>query len=114
MSHWTIYHNPRCTKSRQTLELLKKNNIEPEVVEYLKTPPNELKLNELIKKLGISAAELLRKKEPVFKELNLDLKNENAVVKAMTDNPVLIERPIVVKDNKAVIGRPPENIESLL
>ena len=112
----TIYHNPRCSKSRQTLALLEDNNIEPEIIEYLKTPPNKNTLKQLLKKLEISAAELLRKKESVFKELDLGehLDNENKLLDEMIANPVLIERPIVVINDKAVIGRPPENILDII
>ena len=112
----TIYHNPRCSKSRQTLALLQEKNIQPEIIEYLNTPPDAKTLKSIINKLGIKPAELLRKKEPPFKELKLvdKLDDDEAIIKAMTDNPVLIERPIVVANNKAAIGRPPENILDIL
>ncbi len=110
-----IYHNPRCRKSRETLALIQDAGKEPEIIEYLKTPPTEDELKSILKKLGIEAEELLRKGESVFKE-NFRGKelSDNQWVKAMVDNPVLIERPIVVAGQKAVIGRPPENVKSLL
>ncbi len=112
----TIYHNPRCSKSRQTLEILKEHNIEPDVVLYLQTPPDAKKLRALLKKLGLEARDLLRKSESAYKENNLQdqtLKNEQ-LIQAMVEHPILIERPIVEKGNKAVLGRPPENVLSLI
>lgn len=115
MSQVTIYHNPRCSKSRQTLELLKQNDIEPDVVEYLKTPPNAAELKEILEKLGLSADQLMRKKEDVYKELGLaDINNEDELITAMVNNPKLIERPIVIQGNKAAIGRPPEAVLDIL
>lgn len=115
MSQVTIYHNPRCSKSRQTLELLKQNDIEPEVVEYLKTPPNAAELKDILEKLGLSADQLMRKKEDVYKELGLaGINNEDELVTAMVNNPKLIERPIVIQGNKAAIGRPPEAVLDIL
>ncbi len=112
----TIYHNPRCSKSRQTLELLKSRGIEPLVVEYLKFPPSETELSNLIKALGLSPRELLRKGESAYKELGLDHASvtDDAVIKAMVSHPVLIERPIVVQGSRAAIGRPPESVLSIL
>lgn len=112
----TIYHNPRCSKSRQTLALLQENGVDVEIIEYLKTPPNEKQLAAILKKLGIKPVELLRKKENVFKELGLakKLDDDHALIKAMLANPVLIERPIVLANNKAAIGRPPENVLDIL
>ncbi|MCH2456126.1 MAG: arsenate reductase (glutaredoxin), partial [Idiomarina sp.] len=111
MSEVTIYHNPRCSKSRQTLELLKEKSIEPEVVEYLKTPPNAAELKDILSKLGLSADELMRKKEAIYKELGLaGVSDENELITAMVNNPKLIERPIVIKGDKATIGRPPESV----
>lgn len=115
MSQVTIYHNPRCSKSRQTLELLKQNDIEPEVVEYLKTPPNAAELKDILEKLGLSADQLMRKKEDVYKELGLaGINNEDELITAMVNNPKLIERPIVIQGNKAAIGRPPEAVLDIL
>ena len=116
MKHFTIYHNPRCSKSRQTLELLKENNIEPEIILYLENPPSEEKLIELIDLLGISPRDLLRKGEEEYKTHNLkdeSLKGKD-IIQIMSENPKLIERPIVISKNKAIIGRPPENVLILI
>jgi len=104
-----IYHNPRCSKSRQTLALLQENGVEPEVVEYLKTPLSEAEIRDLLAKLGVGAFGLTRRGEKVFKELGLSKdSDEDALIRAMADHPILIERPIVVNGAKAAIGRPPE------
>ena len=105
----TIYHNPRCTKSRQTLALLESHGIQPKVVEYLKTPPDEQTLRDLIKKLGIEPHDLLRQKE--YRELQLpDTDDPNELISRMAANPQVIERPLVVCGRRARIGRPPENV----
>lgn len=116
-----IYHNPRCSKSRETLallkkELLKKNQAEPQVIFYLDNPPSLTQLRQLLKKLGLTARDLLRTKEAEYKALNLDnLKlSDTQLLEAMIAHPKLIERPIVVCGEKAVLGRPPENIFSLI
>ncbi|MCK7458377.1 arsenate reductase (glutaredoxin) [Idiomarina aminovorans] len=115
MSQVTIYHNPRCSKSRQTLELLNQNNVEPEIVEYLKTPPNAAELKDILEKLSLSADQLMRKKEDIYKELGLaGINNEDELVTAMVNNPKLIERPIVIRGHKAAIGRPPEAVLDIL
>ena len=115
MASWTIYHNPRCTKSRQALELLRGKGIAPKVVEYLKTAPTEREIEMLVMKLGIKPEALLRKGEAIYKEKFKTLKlNDHEWIKVMHEHPVLIERPIIVKDHKAVIGRPTETIEDLL
>jgi len=115
MSNIKIYHNPRCSKSRNTLALLEEQGVDAEVVKYLDTPPNKEELKELLKMLGMSPRELMRTKEEVYKELGLkDVTDEEALIEAMVANPKLIERPIVVKDGKAAIGRPIENIVELL
>ena len=107
-----IYHNPRCSKSRQTLELLKSRDIEPEVVLYLETPLSAEAIGDLLKKLGISARELLRKGEQAYKDHNLADQGlgEEQLIAAMVENPKLIERPIVVNGDRARIGRPPEQV----
>ena len=112
----TIYHNPRCTKSRQTLQLIRDAGVEPTVVEYLKEPPSVEELDGLVKKLGMQPGELFRKKEALFKELGLAGKelSRDEALQTLAENPKLIERPIVVKGRKAVIGRPPENVNDLL
>lgn len=113
MSDFTIYHNPRCSKSRQTLELLKAKGAEPEIVLYLDDTPSKTEIQDILKKLGISARELLRKKEDAYKEHGLadTALSDEKLIEAMISAPKLIERPIVVSGNKAVLGRPPENIE---
>lgn len=112
----TIYHNPRCSKSRQTLALLKSRGIDACVVEYLKTPPSEATLRYIIECLGISPRELIRKGEAIYKELKLDQPSitDDALIIAMIEHPVLIERPIVTHGNRAAIGRPPESVLSIL
>lgn len=109
MSNIRIYHNPRCSKSRETLALLQEQGIEPEVVEYLKDTPNADELAELLQKLGIQARQLIRTKETIYKELGLDNAelSEADLIEAMVNTPKLIERPIVVAGNQARIGRPP-------
>lgn len=116
MSDFTIYHNPRCSKSRQTLELLQQNGIEPDVVLYLEVPPTKKQLKELVKKLGINARDLLRSGEEEYKTLNLaDSKlSDDELLVAMSAHPKLIERPIVVHGDRARLGRPPENVLELL
>lgn len=111
-----IYHNPRCSKSRQTLQLLQAQGIEPEIIEYLKTPPTADELNDILKKLAIEPRELMRKKEAEYKATgmdNTDLNNQT-LIKGMIETPKLIERPIVLANGKAVIGRPPENVLTIL
>ena len=113
---YTIYHNPRCSKSRQTLAILEQNGITPDIVLYLETPPSADELTQILKKLGINARELLRKGEEAYKDLGLknESHSEQDLINAMVNHPKLIERPIVIKGNNAVLGRPPENVESLL
>lgn len=112
----TIYHNPRCSKSRQALALLEEKGLKPKVVLYLDDTPSERTLKQLIKKLGIEPRDLLRKGEAEYKELNLADKSisDADIIAAMVAHPRLIERPVVVKGDRAVIGRPPENIHHLL
>ena len=112
----TIYHNPRCSKSRQTLQLLNDNNVEADVVEYLKTPPDANTLKDILGKLGLKPRQLMRTKEDIYKELNLNdvSLTDEQLIQAMIENPKLIERPIVVKDGKVAVGRPPENVLSIL
>ncbi len=110
-----IYHNPRCTKSRQGLALLQNSGVDFEIIEYLKTPLTKDELKDLLQKLGIPASELIRKNEAIWKEQfkNKDL-TEAELIDAMIEFPKLIERPIVVHGNTAVIGRPTENISAIL
>ncbi len=112
----TIYHNPRCSKSRQTLALIEEQGITPTIVQYLDTPPTVDVLAELLDKLGMSPRDIIRKGEDAYKENNVsntDLSDEELIA-LMVEYPKLIERPIVVKGNKAILGRPPENVLSLL
>lgn len=112
----TLYHNPRCSKSREALALLEANGCKPEVTLYLETPPTAKQLKVLLASLGISPRDLLRKTEDLYKELNLsdEKLSENALIKAMVANPKLIERPIFIHGDKAVIGRPPEKVLTIL
>ena len=110
-----IYHNPRCSKSRQALQLCEEAGVALEVVEYLNTPLDEVALTGLLKKLGIKAHELVRTKEEVYSQLELSAdSSEEEIIAAIIKYPVLLERPIVVKNDKAVIARPPENVKALL
>ncbi|MEW5757772.1 MAG: arsenate reductase (glutaredoxin) [Pseudomonadota bacterium] len=112
----TIYHNPRCSKCRQALQLLDENGVAPEVIEYLKTPPSKTELIKLLKMLKLKPRELMRAKDDLYRELNLDdpTLSDDDLIKAMAAHPALIERPIVVHNGKAVIGRPPEKILEIL
>jgi len=116
MSDFIIYHNPRCSKSRQTLEILNKQNVDTEIVLYLETPPSAEEVTSILQKLGLSSRDIIRKGEEEYKLLNIKDQSltENELITFMSENPKLIERPIVVKDDKAIIGRPPENVLSLL
>ena len=115
MANVTIWHNPRCGKSRDGVKLLEEKGVEAEIIKYLDTPPTKEELKELLKMLGISARELMRTKEAIYKELKLkEETDEEKLIEAMVANPKLIERPVVIKDGKAVIGRPIENIVELL
>ena len=111
-----IYHNPRCSKSRQTLQLLKDNGVEPEVVEYLKTPPTAAELKAVLKALNMKPRDLMRKKEAEYKENNLadETLSDAQLIAAMIEHPKLIERPIVVTNNKYALGRPPENVLDII
>ncbi|MGE0733427.1 MAG: arsenate reductase (glutaredoxin) [Alphaproteobacteria bacterium] len=112
----TIYHNPRCGKSRAALELIRGRKIEPTIVEYLKSPPNSAELAAILKKLGIGARDLMRTKEAEYKARKLDNPKltEKQLIDAMVGNPILIERPIVLSGGKAALGRPPENVLKIL
>jgi arsenate reductase len=112
----TIYHNPRCSKSRAALSLLREKGIEPEIVEYLKEPPDAATLGRLLDMLGLQPRDLIRKKEPEYKANELDdpALTREQLIAAMVAHPKLIERPIVVKNGKAVLGRPPESVLNLV
>ena len=111
-----IYHNARCSKSRATLAILEQNDVDFDVVNYLVNPPSESEIKSILKDLGINARDLLRKGEAKFKELGLSDKSlsEEHLIKSMIEFPILIERPIVRTEKGAVIGRPPENVNSIL
>lgn len=116
MSDVVIYHNPRCGKSRQTLDLIRGLGVRPKVVEYLETPPTAAQLKGFLKALGMRPRDLMRKKEPEYKDLGLDDPglSDDALVAAMVRTPRLIERPIVTKGAKVALGRPPENVLEIL
>jgi arsenate reductase len=112
----TIYHNPKCSKSRQTLELLKEKGITPTVIEYLKTPPTVETLKVILGQLGMAPRDLMRKKEDIYTELKLDnlSLSEDDLIDSMVRHPILIERPIVLANGKAALGRPPEQVLDIL
>ncbi len=112
----TIYHNPRCSKSRQTLALLEENGIEPEIVAYLENPPDAAELKRVLGLLGMKPRDLMRKNEAAYKENNLDdpSLDDDALIAALVENPILIERPVVVAGGKARLGRPPEQVLEIL
>ena len=115
MSDFQIYHNPRCSKSRQTLALLVEHGVEPRIIEYLKHAPSAAALREVVRKLGIKPAELVRKGEDIYKQKYAGKTLSDAAwIDAMVEDPVLIERPIVIRGERAVIGRPPENVQRLI
>lgn len=112
----TIYHNPRCSKSRATLALLNENGVQPEIVEYLKTPPTKGEIERILDGLGMEPRDLMRKKEDPYKALNLsdaDM-SRDALIDAIVANPILMERPVVVNQGRYALGRPPENVLEIL
>lgn len=112
--NFKIYHNPRCSKSRQTLDLLQQNNIQPEVIEYLSKPLTHDELNKILNLLDKEPLDIIRTKEPIYSELKLENFNRDDLIQAIIDHPILLERPIVITKNAAAIGRPPENILKIL
>jgi arsenate reductase len=116
MNSVTIYHNPKCSKSRATLALLERRGIAPRVIEYLTTPPSAAELNRILELLDLEPRALMRKNEAEYRELGLDEASltRSQLIQAMVDNPRLIERPIVLANGKAAIGRPPENVEKII
>jgi arsenate reductase len=115
MSDYTIYHNPRCSKSRETLALLEQSGATPRIIEYLKTPPSAAELKAIVAKLGIEPGDLVRKSEDIYKTQYAGKTLTAAQwIDAMVKHPVLIERPIVIKGPHAILGRPPENVKKLL
>ncbi|OUR67322.1 arsenate reductase (glutaredoxin) [Cycloclasticus sp. 46_83_sub15_T18] len=111
-----IFHNPRCSKSRQTLQLLADNNVQAEIIEYLKKAPSKTELESILSLLGLSPRQLMRKGEAIYKELNLadESLSDEQLLDAMLSNPILIERPIVLANGKAAIGRPPESVLDII
>ena len=116
VSDIVIYHNPRCSKSRQTLGLLKERSVEPTVIKYLETPPTADELKRILKLLGMKPRDLMRKREKEYKELGLDDEtlSDDQLIQAMVEHPRLIERPIVIGNGKAALGRPPEQVLDIL
>jgi len=112
----TLFHNPRCSKSRAALQLLRDRGIEPTVIEYLQDPPDPETLDHLLTLLGVEPRDAMRKQEKEYKDLKLDdpKLTRKQLVAAMAEHPILIERPIVVRGKKAIIGRPPERVEEIL
>lgn len=115
MAKVVIWHNPRCSTSRATLSLLDQHGLDPDVIDYQKTPPSADELKAVLKKLRMRPRDLIRKKEPLYKELGLDAESltDDRLVTAMTENPILIERPVVIFGQRAALGRPPENVLDL-
>ncbi len=113
---WEIYYNPKCGTCRDTLELIEAQGIKPKVIEYLKTPPTPRELDEILKAGGFEPEDIVRKKEGLYSELGLDQKNPSRSewLKILSENPILIQRPIVVKGKKAIVARPPEKVKELL
>ena len=111
-----IYHNPRCSKSRETLQILQDNNIEPEIIDYLEDPPTAQELKQIIAMLGVSARDLMRSTEPAHKEADLDddSLSDDDIIEAICEYPSLLQRPIVVFGNKAIIGRPPVRVLEII
>lgn len=116
MGSTTIYHNPRCSKSRATLALLHEHGVEPTVVQYLTNPPDAAELDRLLRLLGLEPRDLMRRQEPEYADLGLDAAQltREQLIAAMVAHPKLIERPIVVHDGRAALGRPPERVLDLL
>ena len=111
---YVIYHNPRCSKSRQALNILEKNNIKPQIYLYLEKKLTEKVIKELLNLLKVNASMIIRKKEKIFKDLSLDRASDEELIKAISFHPILLERPIIKFKNKAIIGRPPEAVLKLL
>lgn len=116
MKKVTLFHNPRCGTSRRVLELIKKKGIQPKIIEYLKNPPSTRELGQILLQLNLEPRALIRTKEKEYKQLKLDRDtvSRTALIKAMVDHPILIQRPVVIAGDKAVIGRPPEVVEKIL
>lgn len=115
MADWSIYYNPKCGTCRKALEILKEKKIKPRIIEYLRNPPSVKELNLLLRKLRVAPAEIIRSKEPIYEELKLNQgeKSREDLLRAISEHPVLLQRPIVVCDYHAVIARPPEKLQDL-
>ena len=115
-SRLVMYHNPNCSKSRETLQILEHNHMSPEVIEYLEQPPTAQELKDVIKMLGISARDLLRTTEPVYRDAGLDddTLTEDEIIEAICEYPALLQRPIVISGSRAVIGRPPTRVLEII
>ena len=116
MNEVTILHNPRCSKSRQALDLLQQHGIAPQIIEYLQTPPNAAELERILSMLAMEPRDLMRREEPEYLQQQLDNPtfSREQLIAAMQAHPKLIQRPIVISGNKAIIGRPPENVLPIL
>ena len=115
MTTVTIWHNPRCSKSRAALAILEEDGVTPTEVKYLETPPSKNDIVTVLEALAMEAKDIVRKGESVYKSLNLSAESTNEeILNALVENPILIERPIIISGDRAVIGRPPENVKSLL
>jgi len=115
MREVTIWHNPKCSKSREALSIIKENNYEHNIVKYLETAPDEAQIKTILRMLGITPRELMRTKEDIYKEMKLkEESSDDALISAMVKNPKLIERPIIIKDGHAIIGRPTQRIAEFL
>lgn len=114
MTQPKIWHNPRCSKSRETLAILQDGGYQPEILKYVEIAPSEGELREALLLLGITAADLIRTGESVYKELGLKGQDEDALIAAMVAHPILIERPVVFANGKAALGRPPEAVKTIL
>ena len=116
MANWKIYYNPKCRTCRKVLEILEEKGIKPEIVEYLKTPPTAKELNEILRKAGLRIEEIIRQKKTFYFKMDLVIRipTRSQLLQILSDNPVFIERPIVVRGNKAIVARPPEKVHELL
>jgi arsenate reductase (glutaredoxin) len=110
----TLLHNPRCSTSRRALALLQERGIDPLIVEYLKDPPTAGEIRDILKKMKASPRDLIRRKESLYRELGLDSADDKTLIEAMAAHPILIERPVVIRGARAALGRPLDNLESLL
>ena len=112
----TMYHNPRCSKSRAALKLLREGGIEPEIIEYLQTPPSAGQVDRILNMLGVEPRRIMRRKENAYAALGLDDENltRQELIQAIVTHPILLERPIVVANGKAALGRPPEEVLTIL